>query len=217
MITTARDNVPEADWNAVLSGDREAFKAIVQPYLDELLEAARREVRYRVALGDFRDKDPTAKELVGDVLIRAWQDRHRRPRELSVKAWLLAELFRTAANIARKQAPLKKEAISLEEEVPPPPIYDDDEEFYEWYQPDEFTRWEDVVDAGVKSPEQAAEAIEVFTRSLDARAREVVLMHELHGLRVPDIALALGLSEEEVVELLKTARQKLCAWERGDI
>jgi RNA polymerase sigma-70 factor (ECF subfamily) len=215
MTTAAQDIVPEADWNAVLSGDREAFKATVQPYLDELLEAARREVRYRVALGDFRDKNPTAKELVGDVLIRAWQDRRRRPRELSVKAWLIAELFRTAADVARKQARLNKETISLEEEAPPPPIYDDDEEFYEWYQPDESTRWEDVIDAGVKSPEQATEAVEVFTRSLDARAREVVLMHELHGLQVPEIAIALGLSEKETAELLRTARQRLRAWDQG--
>ncbi len=184
MTTTAKEIVSEADWNAVLSGDREAFRATVQQYLDELLKAARREVRYRVAIGDFRDKDPTAMELVGDTLIRAWQDRHRRPRELGVKAWLIAELFRTASHIARKQRRLDKEAISLEEEVPPPPINDDDEEFYEWYQPDESTRWEDVIDAGVKSPEQATEAVEVFARSLDARAREVLLMHELHGLQV---------------------------------
>lgn len=35
--------------------------------------------------------------------------------------------------------------MSLEATVPDGPIYDDDEIFWEWYQPDERIRWEDVI------------------------------------------------------------------------
>jgi DNA-directed RNA polymerase specialized sigma24 family protein len=74
---TAHDPGSEAGWDAALSGDRAAFQATVAPHLVELLEAARRELRYRVALGNFGATDLTAEELVGEVLLRAWQDRYR--------------------------------------------------------------------------------------------------------------------------------------------
>src|SRR6202047_3870204 len=80
MRKTARSTPSDAElndtWNAALRGDREAFRAAVTPPLGELLRAARHEVRYRVALGDFEPNDPTAEELVGEVLIRAWPERH---------------------------------------------------------------------------------------------------------------------------------------------
>jgi len=40
--------------------------------------------------------------------------------------------------------------------VPPEPIYDDDEEFWGWYQPDELTRWKDVMEAASMTPEEVA-------------------------------------------------------------
>jgi hypothetical protein len=61
--STRSDAEAEDAWKAALESDREAFQAAVRPYLGELLRAARHEVRYRVALGDFRADDPTAPAL----------------------------------------------------------------------------------------------------------------------------------------------------------
>src|ERR1700730_3511682 len=144
--STRRDAETEDAWKAALAGEREAFQAAVTPYLAELLRGARREARYRVAPGDFRADDPTAEELVGEVLIRGWQKRHDRQSALPLRVWLLALLYRVAHDLSRREAQQTRvPAQSLEEPVPPEPIYDDDEEFWEWYQPDEMTRWEDVV------------------------------------------------------------------------
>ena len=88
-------------WNAALRGDREAFRAAVTPHLGELLRAARHEVRYRVALGDFEPNDPTAEELVGEVLIRAWPERHNRPPSVRLSVWLLALSYLAARELAR--------------------------------------------------------------------------------------------------------------------
>jgi len=52
--STRSDAEAEDAWKAALEGNREAFQAAVQPYLGELLRGARHEVRYQVALGDFR-------------------------------------------------------------------------------------------------------------------------------------------------------------------
>jgi RNA polymerase sigma factor (sigma-70 family) len=197
-------------WTAALRGDREAFQAAVRPHLRGLLRAARREVRYRVALGDFDRDDPTPEELVGEVLIRAWQKRNDRPSPVRLKVWLLALLYRVAHELSRRQGrekQLPKE--SLEAPVPPEPIYDDDEGFWEWYQPDEITRWEDVVEAPTMTPEEEAGTDEELTHTLDPRAREVFLLCELHRVPLTEAATALAMPLEEAARLLEEARRDL--------
>jgi RNA polymerase sigma-70 factor (ECF subfamily) len=202
--------VIEAGWKAALRGDRAAFQATVAPHLEELLGAARRELSYRVALGNFGADDLTPEELVGEALLRAWQDRYRRPSSLGVKVWLLALLFRVARDLARREAGLRRiPTESLEALVPPEPIYDDDEEFWEWYQPDEMTRWEDVVEAPTMTPEEQAATDEELTRTLDPRAREIFLLCELNRVPLTEAALALGISVEEGTRLLEEARRDL--------
>jgi RNA polymerase sigma-70 factor (ECF subfamily) len=197
-------------WKAVLAGDRDAFQAAVKPTLGELLRAARREVRYRAALGDFPADEPTAQELVGEVLIRAWQQRHDRHSSLPLRIWLLALLYRVAHDLSRREARQQRiPTESLEEEVPPEPVYDDDEGFWEWYQPDEMTRWEDVVEAPTMTPEEQAGTDEELTRTLDRQAREVFLLCELHRVPLTEAALALGVSVEQAARLLEEARRHL--------
>jgi RNA polymerase sigma-70 factor (ECF subfamily) len=93
--------------------------------------------------------------------------------------------------------------------VPPDPIYDDDEDFWEWYQPDELTRWEDVVEAPAMSPEGQAAAAEELARTLDPRSREVFLLYELHRVPLSETALALGLSVTRTARLFEEARRRL--------
>jgi RNA polymerase sigma factor (sigma-70 family) len=207
---TSRGVGSEVGWKAALRGDRAAFQATVAPYLEELVEAARRELGYRVALGNFGADDLTAEELAGEVLLRAWQDRYRRPAYLGVKAWLLALLFRVAGDLARREARLRRIPTEpLEAPVPPERIYDDDEEFWEWYQPDELTRWEDVVEAPSMTPEEVTVFDEQLTRALDPRARQAFLLSELHRVPLSETALALGLSVPQTVSLLEEARRDL--------
>ena len=190
----------------------------MKPHLQELFEAARRELRYRVALGDFQPDLLTAEELVDETLARTWRDRHRRPPLLKFRVWLLAVLFRVAEAIARDEAQFRKLASeSLEAPVPPEPFYDDDESFWEWYQPDELTRWEDVAaDPSSLSPEDAVAAYEQLTRSLDPRARQVFVLHTIHGVPLRDVAQALGISESEAKRLLAEASRVVEVVGRGE-
>jgi RNA polymerase sigma-70 factor, ECF subfamily len=114
------DTASKAHWQTSARREQAAFQAAVKPHLQELFEAARRELRYRVALGDFGPDLLTAEELVGETLTRAWRDRHRRPPLLKFRVWLLAVLFRVAEDIARREAQFRKLATeSLEAPVPP--------------------------------------------------------------------------------------------------
>jgi len=201
---------PEADWAAALRGDREAFKRALAPFLGELLDAAARELRYHKALGDFSADAPTAEELVGEVLIRAWGGRRHRSPQLGLRAWLIGLVFRAAHDLIRGEARYGRlKAASLEGPPPRDPFYDDDEEFWEWYQPDEATHLKDVVGDATSTPEEIAVADEDFDRALPPRARQVLLMHDAYGVALSEIALTLCISEEEAQRILSQARRRL--------
>jgi RNA polymerase sigma-70 factor (ECF subfamily) len=127
-----------------------------------------------------------------------------------MKAWLLALLFRVVRHLAKREARLRRMAtVSLEAPVPPEPVYDDDEGFWEWYQPDELTRWEDVVATPSMTPEEVAAMDEELFRELDPRMREAFLMFELHRVPLREVALALGLPVSEAARPLEDARRRL--------
>jgi DNA-directed RNA polymerase specialized sigma24 family protein len=127
-----------------------------------------------------------------------------------LRPWLLALLYRVVHDLSRRAARLRRAPTeSLEGPVPPEPIYGDDEEFWEWYQPDEMTRWEDVVEARTMTPEEEAETDEELTRTLDPRARGVFLLCELHRVPLTEAAVALGIPLEEAAGLLEEARHNL--------
>jgi DNA-directed RNA polymerase specialized sigma24 family protein len=129
--------------------------------------------------------------------------------------WLLRLTARTAANLACREAKVRQvDAVSTEEPVPPEPIHDDDEEFYEWYQPEALTRWEDVVDVKVKTPEQAAAALDEITRLLDPRSCKLLLLYEVQGVPIEEVALILGISWREARCLLREARLRIRQYER---
>jgi RNA polymerase sigma-70 factor (ECF subfamily) len=187
--------------------DQAAFTRTIQRHMDELLDAARREIRYRVALGDLGPDDLAPEDLVADTLERAWRGRERRPELLGLRAWLLALLHRTSESIVRREQRFRKLApVSLERTVPPPPLYDDDEEFWEWYQPDDMTKWEDLAHEAVElTPEEVVEAEEEL-RSLAPRPRLAWLLRHVHRLTLPEIAQALGVPVREAARLIAEAR-----------
>ena len=192
-----------------LQDERAAFDRLAASHLDELLRAARRELRYRGALGQFGPDDLSPEELVGETLVRAWDDRHRRPALLGTRAWLLALLHRVAESIAQREMRFRRLApVSLEASPPPEPLYDDDESFWEWYQPDDMTRWEDLVAEPTQlTPDEVVDAEECL-RSLAPRERLVYVLHDIHRLTPKEVAQVVGVAPQEVLRLLERARRR---------
>lgn len=204
-------------WQASLNGDRDAFQRLLNPHLEELLAAAGRDLRYHCAIGDIRQDEISAEELVGETLLRAWRDRHRRPHSLDIRPWLLGLQFRVLTRIVRQEL-LRRDlaSVSLEAPAPAEPIYDDDESFWEWYQPDETLRWEDIVaddaTAGVEEPE-------LFDRGvpgLSPLARQVLIFRHVHRFTVGEVASSLGLPSRRVSELWLEGHAVLVGTKRDD-
>jgi hypothetical protein len=101
-----------------------------------------------------------------ETLSRAWRDQLRKPASLGIRPWLLGQQFRVLTRIVRQERLLQRlVSTSLEAPVPEPPIYDNDESFWEWFQPDEMVRWEDIL-SGDAHPElsRLIETFPVFRR-----------------------------------------------------
>jgi RNA polymerase sigma factor (sigma-70 family) len=208
LSASAAHNLASTDfglWSATLAGDADAFEELVAPHLDELLKAAGRDLRYHVSLGDLRAEDLTPEELVGETLLRTWRDRCRRPLSRALRPWLLDLQLEVLAQLV-DQEEKQPGFISLEAPVPPPPVYDDDEEFWEWYQPDDAARWEDVLPVvGHSREEFALELLETAAPNLSPLARQVFVLRHIDGLSVGEICSALHLPPERVRTLWKEA------------
>ena len=192
----------EALWQASLTGDRDAFQRLIKPYVEELLTAARRDIRYHLAVGDLRQGDLSAEELVGDTLLRAWRDRAHRPNSLDIRPWLLGLQFRVLTRIVRQEVLQRKLlAVSLEAPAPAGLEYDDEESFWEWYQPDQALRWEDIVAADTPAWEEEPELFENVVPGLSPLARQVLTFRHIHRFSVREVASTLGLSARRVSEL----------------
>ncbi|HWQ37622.1 MAG TPA: hypothetical protein VNM24_03285 [Burkholderiales bacterium] len=198
----------DPQWQRALAGDRQAFWAIVEPHLAEMLQAAGRDIRYHESLGQLGPQDLAPEELVGETLIRAWHGRHHRPRRLSLRAWLLGSQHRVLQWIVAREQRLRQIwSVSLESAPPREPvIYDDDASYWEWHQPDDFVRWEDLIPGDVPAPEEFIALEEAPLDQLDAQARQALLLRFEHRLAVAEIAYILRLPVEQTRRLIGELR-----------
>jgi len=206
-----QDRGPALDeaWRKVLAGDKDGYRHLVEPYLPELMAAAARELRYRRAVGDLRPQDLSADELVGETLARGWRDRARSPTALEVRPWLLGLEFRVLEAIVRSERRARRLAgVSLDAPVEDQAEAADatDEEFWEWYQPDDVTLWEDVIPAEDLQPEDLGDE---QTYRLTNEERQALVLSVEHRLSVVEIASVMNLSPERTIRLIEDAQRQL--------
>src|ERR1700682_1608947 len=195
--------------------DREAFDHALTPYDPELLQAAQREVRHRLTLGQFAPDNPTPEQLLDMALQRAWRERRRLSPALGIKAWALASIFRTGEALGAREAERSRTMTELlPEEVEPDPLYEDDEDFWqsqEWDYPKNSEVFGGTVDRARKDVADDDE----FVGWLAPRERDVLLMHEVHGVPLQEVALALGIPPTEAEGLLASARRRVRAADKA--
>lgn len=196
---------------------RRAFGELVRPHLGALEAFVRRELTYLQALGDLVPDEPGVLDVVDETLARAAAQFTTRPTHLNLDDWLrrlAREVLDAQVAAARTAA---GEMLSLEHRPPrdtlAPPS---DEEIFEFYQPDEVLRVEDLVPAPEGAdPEVAAERRELQTRLyrwlgvLPTAWRRALMLHVVDGLPVAAVAAILGASEAEVGDWIARADEFL--------
>ena len=117
-------------WRQAAQADRQAFDRALAPTYPELLQAAQRELRHRLTLGQFAPDNPTPEQLLDMALQRVWRERRRLSPTLGIKAFALASIFRTAEALAAREDERSRTTTELfPEEVEPDPLYENDDDF----------------------------------------------------------------------------------------
>jgi hypothetical protein len=103
--------------------EREAFDQALARCFAELLQAAEREVRHRLALGHFEPDHPTPKQLLDVALQHTWRERRRLSPPLGIKALALVSIFRAGKSVGTRVARRRLMVTELlPEEVEPDPF-----------------------------------------------------------------------------------------------
>ena len=202
-----------ADWQAMLeSDDRDAFEALVKPYMDDLFRSARHDLEYYVAQGHLHERDFTPEEVAGEALIQAWQRRHQRPDEMSLRGWLLGTQYRALRGLVKRLKTYRhNKALSLDAPIPPdgPEGFETQEWFYEWRQPFSQLVWEDVI-PGEKpvNLEIPLERGQVQSLS-NPDAYHVLMLHDAFEVPLPEVAFTMERAVDALAEELGQARANL--------
>ena len=202
-------------WQDVLArGNEEAFHQLVDPYVEDLLKAARYDLEYYIAQGYLRDRDFTAEEIVGETQIDAWEHRHRCPQKMSVRGWLLGVQHRRLRQLVEQQQRYREDkAISLDEPISINPQENDKQEYFwdDTQSAEEVLLWEDIIPS--TTPIDIEIDLDAVGREallpLDASARHVLVMHDEFEVPLHEVAFIMGQSVNDIAQLLNVARADL--------
>jgi DNA-directed RNA polymerase specialized sigma24 family protein len=183
------------------------FGELVRPLLPELKRFVQRELVYLQARGDLAPQDPAVDDLVDVTLARACERLPHNARRLDLLQWLYQiAVMLLSDEVARRQTE-EGRMVSLEGRLPVylrEPREDDDESLFEYWQPDEVLRLEDVIPAADATPEAEASANEMhrFAAALLADMptswRRALMLCRVEALPKNAAARVLGASEPEV-------------------
>lgn len=192
--------------------------------LQRLYGFVRREIAALLAAGDLRPKEIKVEDVVDAVIKHALSEADSRLAELDVNRWLLMlSLEHLDAAVARLKTE-RPSRVHLAEEMPPGPpregVDPQRDEIFDFYQPDENLRLEDLVPHScVPTTEQVNESrdLQRYVNQTLAEMRlpwrrSFVLRH-VQGLSVGEVARVLDIADDEVKQDLEHAivflRQKV--------
>ena len=197
------------EWQAVLDGDKEAFNRLVEPLVPELATAAREELAYFVEIGDIPENVYAIEDILAQAVLRAWRNRRRRLPQVSLKAWLMAVLYRIIDDIAARERRRQEVAEAAREQHPEIPPFEDEDGFWEWFQPADLPLVEPFMPEETPSPEEIATVLETRPRAIGTAARRALVMHRRHGIAIGEISAVLRRSAAETRALIAEAGKRV--------
>jgi DNA-directed RNA polymerase specialized sigma24 family protein/ribosome-associated translation inhibitor RaiA len=196
------------DWSPE---QRESFKRAIRPFFSKLRRLARFERAHLRARGQLMSDYPSVDDLLDEILARAAAD----PNLLRPGAKVLPELYRIAIDVAKDVASRersRRRLLSLEGPPPREPTDREiDETFYDWYQPDEVTKLEDLAADRSTIPEELVgrnelnQLIDSLIASMPAQWRRALILSRVEGMPLSAVAHALNTTEDVVRDWLDRA------------
>lgn len=140
----------------------EQFSALFRAHLPALYNFVRREIAYRVAMGDLGPDDATPDDVVAAVAVRARREFDKEPHGPDFRAWLIhLAIQELEGEVKRLSKVRERVAASVEEDIPETPPAQEvstlGDEVLDFHQPDEDLKVEDTIHAPVPTPEEILE------------------------------------------------------------
>ncbi|GIX22564.1 MAG: hypothetical protein KatS3mg121_1347 [Gammaproteobacteria bacterium] len=183
-----------AEWAAV------GINARLERLLPQVERVARSELAYLRASGELNDPSLTVADVVDEAVV---QVKARRPVGDVDDERLRRDLLQAVYDVLDRRATAERFPVELSslEETPPPDAEAQaeqmvEEEFYEFHQPDEVLRLEDVIpDETALDPALAVDTPRFgglrLLEQLPARWRRALWLHELESLPIDTVAAVL--------------------------
>jgi RNA polymerase sigma factor (sigma-70 family) len=206
--------------------DREEFFAQLSRYMNGLYRYARHVLRYYQALGDLPPGQIDVDDIVDTAVLGAYREFGkagaggdlRKDGDLRKRLMRIARCY--VQNEVGRMIARSEQTISKEEDVPETSPEEEatlqGEQIFEFFEPDEDLKVEDVVpDVDVPTPEQVAETAEwqqCVNSALDgmpAEWRRALTLRFASGLKGAALEQALGKPRSETSQILGRARAYL--------
>ena len=200
--------------------DRRAFFFdLIEDHLDTVYNTVRRELTYLECSGSVPAGYLSVGDIVDATILNGLNRFERRPTEFSVRDWLTQLAFETVeaeAQAARRAVPEGAASIEAEPEAPAEDPTVADQDMFEFYQPDDVLRLEELIaDDGGTDPETEMSrhdiAVTLHRAIADLPSVERRVLYRLHldHATLAETADLLGLSEAEVEEIAEKAGETL--------
>jgi RNA polymerase sigma factor (sigma-70 family) len=199
---------------------RELFVGLIDQHLKKLYNFVRREIAYYQANGDLLPGELTAGDVVDAVVLRAYDEFAKKQTNLDIDSWLIKLAIEQLESEVSRLSAEREKLVHIEEDIPETPPTEEvstlGDEIFDFYQPDEDLKLEDVVpDIYIPTPEEVAESRELqryvnrTLAGLPKAWRRVFVLHHVEGLSVAEISHVSGMTELEVKRYLEYAREYL--------
>lgn len=209
----------ESNRNASSPESKQEAARTIDRRLNDLYNFVRREIAARQALGDLKYGELTPEEIVNEAAATAIERFDARPVDLKFEDWLwqlaLDVINRRAAEIEIE----RKSLMRLEDDgwvATSAAARASEDEIYEYYQPDERLRLEDLIsDERVPTPEETVSRRELqqyinqTLASLPRRWREAFVLYSVEGKTLEDVARVLRQPVDAVRRSVEMAREYL--------
>ena len=200
--------------------DREVFFARLSRYMNGLYRYARHLLRYYQQLGDLPPGQIDVDDIVDTAVLGAFREFGKGGADRDLRSRLMRHARRYVQNEIGRIRASSELTISKEEDVPETPPEKEvsllGEEIFEFFEPDEDLKVEDVVpDLDVPAPEQELETAEwqqcvnSAMAGMPAEWQRALMLRFGRGLKGATLAQALGKPASETSRVLELAHAYL--------
>ena len=200
---------------------RKLYVELIQPHLPELFHFIRRELAYHQALGDLSPSDVRPEEVLDAAVVRGYGRFAERPEHLEVLPWLTGIALEVIGEEIEAHR-VRERRVATEAPAPSDPMDvtdDEDTEIYEFYQPDEQIRMEDILPDPESPIPEEAEAIrernllvQEVLALLPRRWRHALVLMDVHDMKPEEVTEILGLDAAELDRLRGCAERFMREW-----